>query len=300
MTEKDSRTGAVRDVPPPRPLPPSLSAAPAEENPLGRAARVVADAVAGLIGTAPGPADGADGRRAAASGLRDVLGAVAGAVGGAFAAGRADGSGRDEPPAASAERTPGALLGDLLSATVPRLPIRDGDRLRQAYPGATEDDIAEALVARSARLTSGIGAAVGGLSAAQWFAPPSLLALPLELGAETVLIAGVEVVLLGELHELYGRPAPGEPRARAAAYLASWTAQTSVQGLGGTGIASLLGSAGVRALRRRVTRKLAVGIPSAAPFLIGAAIAGRSNRRATESLARRVLEELRGTARPGA
>lgn len=289
MTEDGSRTGAVRDVPPPRPVPPALSAPPAEENPLGRAARAVADAVAGLIGSAPeGSADAADGRRAAAAGLRDVLGAVAGAVGGAFA------PGRDEPSAPAAERSPGALLGDLLSAAAPRLPIRDADRLRRAYPGATEDEIADALVARSARLTSGIGAAVGGLSAAQWFAPPSLLALPLELGAETVLIAGVEVVLLGELHELYGRPAPGDARSRALAYLASWSSQSSVQGLGGTGITSLLGSAGVRALRRRVTRKLAGGIPSAAPFLIGAAIAGRSNRRATENLAGRVLKELRG------
>jgi len=288
MTEDGSRTGAVRDVPPPRPVPPALSAPPAEENALGRAARAVADAVAGLVGAGPGESDAADGRRAAAAGVRDVLGAVASAVGGAFA------PGRDESSAPAGERSPGALLGDLLSAVAPRLPIRDGERLRRAFPGATEDEIADALVARAARLTSGIGAAVGGLSAAQWFAPPSLLALPLELGAETVLIAGVEVVLLGELHELYGRPATGDARARAAAYLASWSAQSSVQGLGGTGLASLLGSAGVRALRRRVTRKLAVAVPSAAPFLIGAAIAGRSNRRATETLAGRVLKELRG------
>ena len=288
MTEDGSRTGAVRDVPSPRPVPPAVSAVPAEESGIGRAARAVADAVAGLIGPAPdGSPDAGDGRRAAASGLRDVLGAVAGAVGGAFA------PGRDEASPASGDRTPGALLGDLLSAVVPRLPIRDGDRLRRAFPGASEDEIADALVARAARVTSGIGAAVGGLSAAQWFAPPSLIALPLELGAETVLIAGVEVVLLGELHELYGRPATGDARTRAAAYLASWSAQSSVQGLAGAGLASLLGSAGVRALRRRLTRKLAVAVPSAAPFLIGAAIAGRSNRRATEKLARRVLTDLR-------
>jgi hypothetical protein len=294
MTDDGSRTGAVRDVPSPRPVPPATSAVPVEETGLGRAARAVADAVAGLIGPAPdGSPDAADGRRAATSGLRDVLGAVAGAVGSAFA------PGRDEPSPAAGERSPGALLGDLLSAAAPRLPIRDGDRLRRAFPGASEDEIADALVARAARVTSTIGAAVGGLSAAQWFAPPSLLALPLELGAETVLIAGVEVVLLGELHELYGRPATGDARTRAAAYLAGWSAQSSVQGLGGTGLASLLGSAGVRALRRRVTRKLAVAVPSAAPFLIGAAIAGRSNRRATENLARRVLTDLRGPRAAG-
>ena len=58
---------------------------------------------------------------------------------------------------------PAALLGDLLAAAAPRLPIRDAARLRRAYPGATDDEIADALVARAARLTSGIGAATGGL-----------------------------------------------------------------------------------------------------------------------------------------
>jgi hypothetical protein len=288
MTEDGSRTGAARDVPTPRPVPPAASTPPAEETALGRAARAVADAVAGLVGSATsGSTEAGDGKPSAASGLRDVLGAVAGAVGGAFA------PGRDEPTQPTGERSPGALLGDLLSAVAPRLPIRDGDSLRRAFPGASDDEIAAALVGRAALVTAGIGAAVGGLSAAQWFAPPSLLALPLELGAETVLIAGVEVVLLGELHELHGRPATGDARTRALAYLAGWSSQSSVHGPGGGGLASLLGSAGVRALRRRVTRKLAFAVPSAAPFLIGAAIAGRTNRRATEILAHRVLTDLR-------
>jgi hypothetical protein len=262
----------------------------------------VAEAVAGLVGGAPGraggtaaPAGAADGRaRSAATGLRDVVGAVAGAVASALGPTR-DGA---EPPApadeaAGGERTPGAVLGDLLAAAAPRLPIRDAARLRAAHPGASDAEIADALVARAARVTSGIGAATGGLSAAHWFAPPSLLALPLELGAETVLIGGVEVVLIGELHELYGRPAPGDPRTRAGAYLASWSAQRAVDGAGAAALGSLLGAAGMRALRRRLTRRLAGAVPAAAPFLIGAALAGRSNRRATETLAERVLTDLR-------
>jgi hypothetical protein len=292
MTEDGARTGAARDVPPPRPVLPTVSPVPVEETALGRAARAVADAVAGLIGPAGdgSPPPGA-GRRSAASGLRDVIGALAGAVGGAFAPGR-----DAEAPAADAaggDRSPGALLGDLLAAAAPRLPIRDAARLRQAHPGASDAAIAEALVARAARLTSGIGAAAGGLSAAHWFAPPSLLALPLEFGAETVLVAGVEVVLIGELHELHGRPATGDPRTRAAAYLASWSAQRSIDGAAAAGLGALLGGAGARALSRRLTRRLARSIPGAAPFLIGAAIAGRGNRRATETLADRVLTDLR-------
>jgi hypothetical protein len=222
--------------------------------------------------------------------VRDVVAALASVVGAAF------GPDRPAEPASDPtadERSPSAVLGDLLAAAVPRLPIRSGDRLRRTYPGASDTEIADMLVARSARLTSGIGAAAGGLSAAHWFAPPSLIALPLELGAETVLLAGVEVVLIGELHELYGRPAPGDAGARASAYLASWSAQRSIDATGAAGLGSLLGAAGVRALRRRVGRTLVRSVPTAAPFLIGAALAGRSNRRATEVLAERVLTDLR-------
>jgi hypothetical protein len=60
----------------------------------------------------------------------------------------------------------------------------------------------------------------------------------------------------------------------------------------------LLGGAGLRALQRRMTRRLGRAVPSAAPFLIGAALAGRGNRRITETLAERVLADLR-TPRPG-
>ena len=292
MTENGFRTGPARDVPPPRPVPPPVSAVPLEDTGLGRAARAVADAVAGLIG----PAGDGGPSSSAATGLRDVIGAVAGAVGGAFAPGRAD---EPVPPPAAGDRSPGALLGDLLTAAAPRLPIRDAERLRQAHPGASDDEIVQALVARAARVTTGIGAAAGGLSAASWFAPQSLLALPLELGAETVLIAGVEIVLVGELHELHGRPARGDARARAAAYLARWSAQRSVEGAGVAGVGSLLSSAGVRTLRRRLTRRLARTVPGAAPFLIGAALAGRSNRRATGTLAEQVLTDLRAARRGG-
>ena len=291
MTDDRSRTAPARDVPSPRPVTPPATAP--DEGGLGRAARSLADAVSGLLGTAR-DADGSDqvrgAGRAAAAGLRDVVGAVAGAVS-AARTGRGDADAA--PASAPGQRGPGAVLGDLLAAAAPRLPIRDGAALRRAHPGATDEEITDALVARAARVTTGIGAATGGLSAAQWFTPPTLLALPLELGAETVLTGAVEVVLVGELHELYGRPAEGDARSRAGAYLASWSAQRSVDAAGAAGLGSLLGGAGLKALRRRMTRRLAGAIPSAAPFLLGAALAGRANRKATETLAERVLSDLR-------
>lgn len=207
----------------------------------------------------PAPAGG--------SGLRDALAAVATAVGSAL--------GRD------------TSLGELLAAAAPRLPIRDAARLRAAHPGASDDEIADALVERAAKLTSGVGAATGGLSAAHRLVPASLLAVPLGLGAETVLTAAVEVVLVGELHELHGRPAPGDARARGAAYLSIWSAHQS--GHGATGLTSVLGAAGLRALRTRLGGKGS----STAPLLLGAALGGRGSRRATEALGARVLRDLR-------
>jgi hypothetical protein len=292
MTDHSARTGAARDVPPPRPV--SFPEPVVEDTGLGRAARAVADAVTGLVGSAGGRPDDPAGTtttsRRPVAGLRDVVDAVAGAVGAAFWPDR----GTTTPPAgapSAEERSSGALLGELLSAAAPRLPIRDREQLRRAHPGASDAEIADALVARAARATSTIGAATGGLSAAHLFTPASLLALPLELGAETVLVGAVEVVLIGELHELHGRTAGGDARA----YLASWSAQRSVDGAGAAGLGSLFGSAGMRALQRRMTPRLARAVPGAAPFLIGAAVAGRGNRRATETLAERVLADLRAT-----
>lgn len=301
MSEEGQRSGAVRDVPPPRPVTAGRGAPssdPVEESgtPLGRAARVVADTVSGWLGndSAAEPAPGE--RRVSAAGLREL----AAAFGGAVAAWRT----RRTAPTSEVggereEWSPGAFLTDLLSSAVPRLPIRDGARLRQAYPGASDDEIAEALVARSARLTAGIGAATGGLSAVQWMATPSLIALPVELGTETVLVAAVEVVLLGELHELYGRGVEGDGRARAAAYLSSWSAQRAIDDAAGPGVVSVLGAAGLHALRRRLTRRVARTVPSMAPFFLGAALGGRGNRRATEALARRVLTDLQHGRPPG-
>ena len=292
MTEHRERTVPVRDVPPPRPVVPGAArgatAAPAEEGPLGRAGRLLAEAVSGLVA---GGSGGADGRRSTAATLRDVVAAVAAA--GTRAARDAGAAAPSAPDDGRAARSPSALLGDLLATAAPRLPIRDAARLRAVHAGSSDDEIADALVSRAATLTSGIGAAAGGLSAAHWIAPPSLLALPLELGAETVLTAAVELVLLGELHELYGRPAPGDARDRALAYLSSWTRQRAVEESVVPGLGAVLSSAGLRTLSRRMTRRMARNVPGAAPFLVGAALGGRANRKATEALARRVLADLR-------
>ncbi|KGH45540.1 hypothetical protein IN07_15570 [Modestobacter caceresii] len=296
-----------RDVPPPRPVggTPVEGEVVGADSGLGAAARALADAVAGLLGRdepgvgtrgrdGGGPGRTAAGARAATGVLADVVSAVTAAARDARAgSGREGSAGTDDRGGTTrGNSAPSGLLGDLLDAAAPRLPIRDGARLRRAHPGASDAEIADALVARAARLTGGVGAATGGLAAAQWFAPPSLVAVPLELGAQTVLVAAVEVVLVGELHELAGRPAPGDARARAGAYLASWSTQRAVGSASSGGLFAALSTAGTAALRRRITRRLARSTTSVAPLLVGATLAARGNRRATAALADRLRADL--------
>ena len=294
MTEQSRRSAQPRDVPPPRPVEPVEGEVVGGETGLGPAARALADAVAGLLGrdAAADQPTGASrtsaGARAATGVLTDVISAVAAAARSAANPGGAERSRTSTGTKGS--RAPGGVLTDLLDAAAPRLPIRDRDRLRQAYPGATDGEIADALVARATVLTGGIGAAAGGLTAAQWFAPPSLIAVPLELGAQTVLVAAVEVVLVGELHELAGRRASGDAAGRARAYLTSWTTQRPVGRTGSGGLFGVISTATAAAMRRQVTRRLARSTTSMAPLLVGATLAARANRKATAALA----EELRG------
>ena len=84
----------------------------------------------------------------------------------------------------------------------------------------------------------------------------------------------------------------GDARERAGGYLAAWSEQKAVDGTTGS-LAAVLGTAGLRALRRRLGRRLARSVGAAAPFLVGAALSGRGNRRATETLAERVRTDLR-------
>jgi hypothetical protein len=298
MTEQPYRTGPPRDVPPTRPVgEPVEGEVVGGDTGLGAAARSLADAVAGLLGrdTAPGQAGGgtrAAAARAATGVLADVAAAVAAA---ARSAAKPSGTGhaRAADDGSPGSRTSGGMLSDLLDAAAPRLPIRDRERLRLAHPGASDGEIADALVARATRLTGAIGAATGGLAAAQRFVPSSMLAVPLELGAQTLLVGAVEVVLVGELHELAGQRPAGDARARAGAYLSSWTNQRAVGSQAAGGVFSALGSAGAAALRRRITRRMARSTTSMAPLMVGATLASRANRKATVTLADRMRADLR-------
>jgi len=195
--------------------------------------------------------------------------------------------------ARDAVRGGGRWLTETLVETAPKLPIRDEATLRAHHPGSTTDEIAAALVATAARATTAVGAAGGALTAVEFTAPPTLLSLPLQLAAETLAVAAIEVKLVAELHEIYGRPAPGNGRARAMAYLQAWTIRRGIDPLNPRMIAAGLGAAAKRQIKRRLIGRAGRNLSTLGPFLTGAIAGAAVNRRETQRLAEQILADLR-------
>jgi len=188
----------------------------------------------------------------------------------------------------------GRYLGDLVAEVAPHVPVRDLATLQAHHGGRSGDALAEALVRQAARATAGVGAAGGALAALQHAAPPSLVAVPVQLAAETLAVVAVEVKLVAELHVVHGRdPVAPAPQA-AAAYLAAWASRGAVDPRAeGPSVGLLLGAAARLQLRRRLTRRLARNASTLAPFLTGAVAGAELNRRETRALGEQLLEELR-------
>ena len=57
---------------------------------------------------------------------------------------------------------------------------------------------------------------------------PVLPAFPAEVAAETLLVVGIELKLVAEIHEAYGIPAAGNLAERMSAYVAAWAHRRGV------------------------------------------------------------------------
>jgi hypothetical protein len=183
---------------------------------------------------------------------------------------------------------------DAVTDMAPHIPVRDLETLRQHYPGLDGDALAERLVRNAARVTTGIGAAGGGVAAVEWVATPTLLSAPALLAAETVAVVAVEIKLIAELQEVYGQPVPGTSTQRAVALLQAWAHRRGVNPLAqGRGMAAALGTAARKELRDRLVRRFGRNLSTLGPLLTGAAVAGYLNRRATLALGAEVSKDLR-------
>jgi hypothetical protein len=187
----------------------------------------------------------------------------------------------------------GRWLTDTVEEFAPHVPVRDYETLRAHHSGATGDALARALIDNAARATGAVGAAGGVLSTIEFTAPPTLLTTPVQVAAETFAVVAIELKLVAELHEVYGRPAAGTTGVRTAAYLGAWTRRRALAPAGG-GLPALLSGAARRALRRRLMRRGAENAVTVLPFMAGAVAGASLNARETRKLGAAIAKDLGG------
>src|SRR6201994_2021062 len=181
-------------------------------------------------------------------------------------------------------------LTDQVVAMAPRLRVRDRTALTAQFPGKSPDEIADALIEGAARAAAAAGGAAGMAAAL-----PVLPAIPVEIAAETLLLVGIELKLVAELHEVYGSPAQGKFPERMSAYVASWAHRRGVFMIEG-GLIFAAGSPRARLLRRRLAFRAGRSAFSLGPMLTGAAAGALFNRRETRKLGRDIQRDLRRRA----
>ncbi|MFD9598746.1 hypothetical protein ACFWA9_39160 [Kitasatospora sp. NPDC059973] len=187
----------------------------------------------------------------------------------------------------------GRALADQLMQAAPRIPVRSLTTLRAQHPDAADPErLADLLVSGASRASGALGAGVG--AAAMLPVPP---AMALEIAAETLAVAAVEIKLIAELHEVYGLAARGTATQRASAYVAAWANRRGIDAtllVKPAGFAAMaLGSEVRQQVRKRLTRSTLRRLPSLIPLLVGAGIGATVNRRDTRKLAKEVREDLR-------
>ncbi len=175
-------------------------------------------------------------------------------------------------------------------AMAPRLRVRDQAALRAQFPGRSAEEIADALIEGAAHAAAAAGAGAGMAAVL-----PVLPAYPVEVAAETLLVVGIEIKLVAELHEAYGLPAPGNSAERMSAYLAAWAHRRGVFMVEG-GLILAAGSPIARLLRRRLIARAGRSAVSLGPLLTGAAVGAMLNSRETRKLGRDIRRDLRRRA----
>ncbi|MEV0897287.1 hypothetical protein [Actinoplanes sp. NPDC049802] len=185
-------------------------------------------------------------------------------------------------------------IADTVADLAPHVPVRDRETLRRHFPGMDDEELATRLIRNAARATAGVGAAGGGIASVEWVAAPALLSAPVLLATETVAVVAIEIKLVGELHELYGRPITGDVGERAWRLIEAWSGQRGVNPMmPGGGVATVLGTASRKELQKALMKRFGRNLTTLAPMLTGAAVASYLNRRATRAVGDKVHDELR-------
>ena len=170
--------------------------------------------------------------------------------------------------------TSGQWLAEVTLELAGHLNVRDLATLREHHDGLAGPLLARVLI-RNASLTSAMaGAATGALAAASEATPATWGTLPIELLVETLVVVGIEMKLVAELHEAAGIALPQSLSDKATLIARSWAESRGVRrddvvllaqaaGAGATApiagaAAGLLGRSGhdqlISHLRRRLIR----------------------------------------------
>lgn len=202
--------------------------------------------------------------------------------------------GRSGKVAAKGAGYGGKALAERLLLAAPRIPVRSLATLRAQHPTAgSPEELAELIALGACRSSAALGAGAG--AAAMMPVPPAMV---VEIAAETLSVAAVEIKLIAELHEIYGVPAQGNTAQRATAYVSAWADGRGIDRavlLRPAGLAAMAVSSEVRQkVRKRLTRSTLRKLPSLIPLLIGAGIGATVNRRDTRKLADQVRADLTG------
>lgn len=190
-------------------------------------------------------------------------------------------------------RASGQWLSGQVLAMAPKVPIRNLATLREQHPDLDSEQLADSLIIGAARASAGVGAAVGAAAAV-----PFIPTAPVELVVETMALVAIELKLIAELHEVYGRPAPGSAPQRMIAYVGSWAERRGVRITSG-GLALAVGSPLRRKLERRLLAKASKSALALAPLFTGAAAGAMIDHHETRRLGNLVREDLRKQALQG-
>lgn len=189
-------------------------------------------------------------------------------------------------------RSGARLLVDRVSDIAPRIPVRDLDTLRRHHDGLEGEALADALVDSAARTTSAFGAA-GGVAAVRLALRRNPLTFAVQVLAEPVAVAAVEIKLMAELHEVYDVQVPGTGADRARHFARAWATARGVNPLDPQSARSSLGEAVKGNLGRTFAARMGSRFMRSGPFVAGAAAGGLVNGRGTRELADGLRVELR-------
>lgn len=191
----------------------------------------------------------------------------------------------------------GRWLTDVVLDIAPHLAIRDAATLRAHYPGRSDAQIAESILRNAAATTAALGAAAGALAAVEFVAPPTLLAVPVQLAAHLIAVTAVEIKLVAELHEIAGARSAGGLMDRTGGYVLSWAQRRSVSTVVGVkghmALGPMLGEAARRQIQSQLLGRLGRSTTTLAPMLLGAFAGAEINRRTTNAVGRRLMRDLR-------